>query len=94
MNGGKGSTVERTDSGAQVNEKPTSCEIIDCTELARRWSLPVTWVRDHVRARAKDPIPHLRFGKYVRFRWGSPELDEWLAARSVSAAPTAGRRLR
>jgi hypothetical protein len=23
----------------------------------------------------------LRFGKYVRFRWQSPELEQWLARR-------------
>ena len=28
-----------------------------------------------------DRIPHLRLGKYVRFRWGSPELAQWLARR-------------
>jgi hypothetical protein len=67
-------------------------EIIDCPELARRWSLPVSWIRDQVRARAKDPIPHLRFGKYVRFRWGSPELANWLAARTViSISPVRNR---
>ena len=53
-------------------------EIIDSKELASRWNLPESWIRDSVRRRSKDPIPHLRFGKYVRFAWGSPELGEWL----------------
>jgi hypothetical protein len=54
-------------------------EIIDSVELARRWVLPASWVREHVRSRVTDPIPHIRFGRYVRFRWGSPELEGWLA---------------
>jgi hypothetical protein len=56
-------------------------EIIDARELARRWSLPESWIRDQVRSRAEDPIPHIRFGKYVRFQWNSPQLAEWLKRR-------------
>jgi hypothetical protein len=37
-----------------------------------------------VRSRSIDPIPHVRFGKYVRFRWGSPELEDWAERRIVS----------
>lgn len=59
-------------------------EIIDCHELARRWSLPESWVRGHVRDGVADPIPHVRFGRYVRFRWGSPELNSWLERRTVT----------
>jgi hypothetical protein len=61
-------------------------EFIDCIELANRWRLPVSWVRDQVRRRSADPLPHIRFGKYVRFRWGSPELDEWSERRIVGSA--------
>lgn len=60
-------------------------EVIDCVELALRWKLPVTWVRDHVRVREQDPIPHLQLGKYVRFRWGAPELDNWLDRRMIGS---------
>lgn len=67
-----------------------SVEIIDSKELASRLNLPESWVRDAVRRRAIDPIPHLRFGKYVRFAWGSPELTEWLGRRSSRCC--AGRR--
>lgn len=56
-------------------------EIIDSDELARRWNLPATWVREQCRTRCLDPIPHIRLGRYVRFRWASPELREWLARR-------------
>ena len=58
-------------------------EFIDCVGLANRWYLPVSWVRDQVRRRSADPLPHVRFGKYVRFKWGSPELEAWAERRIV-----------
>src|ERR1700733_13150234 len=58
-------------------------EFIDSTELARRWNVPVSWVRDQVRSRAVDPLPHINFGKYVRFLWHSPDLEDWVARRIV-----------
>jgi hypothetical protein len=60
-------------------------EFIECTELASRWNLPESWVREQTRGRSADPIPHVRFGKYVRLRWGSPELENWAARRIVSS---------
>jgi len=58
-------------------------EFIDCGELARRWDVPVSWIRDQVRKRAEDPLPHVSLGKYVRFLWGSPELQAWVERRIV-----------
>jgi hypothetical protein len=54
------------------------CELIDSRELAVRWRVPESWIREGVRRRTKDRIPHVRFGKYVRFEYGCPELDAWL----------------
>lgn len=56
-------------------------EVIDAMELAKRWSLPASWIREQTRSRATDPLPHVRFGKYVRFAWLSPELEQWLNRR-------------
>ena len=61
-------------------------EFIDSKELAFRWALPESWIREQVRSRAADPLPHIRFGKYVRFRWGSPELDGWAERRIIDAS--------
>lgn len=61
-------------------------EFIDCPELAKRWRLPESWIREQVRKRSDDPLPHVRFGKYVRFRWGSPELEEWAGRRIITAS--------
>jgi hypothetical protein len=70
-------------------------EFIDSKELASRWKLPESWIREQVRARSADPLPHIRFGKYVRFRWGSPELEDWAERRIVSSSNrVVGRALR
>jgi hypothetical protein len=55
------------------------CELINSKELAVRWRVPESWIREAVRRRTTDRIPHVRFGKYVRFEYGCPELDAWLA---------------
>ncbi len=60
------------------------CEIIDSAELARRLNVPETWIREYTRCRTQDTIPHIRLGRYVRFAWGSPDLDQWLQQRRVN----------
>jgi hypothetical protein len=56
-------------------------EFIDSKQLGERWAVPESWIREQVRSRSADPLPHVRFGKYVRFRWGSPELESWAERR-------------
>jgi hypothetical protein len=56
-------------------------EIIDSRELASRWKVPESWVRDQVRARATDPLPCVRLGRYVRFEWGGEGLEKWWSRR-------------
>jgi len=73
---------ERTQSGAGTTQI-VGYEFIDCSELARRWDVPVSWIRDQVRKRAEDPLPHVNLGKYVRFLWGSPEIQAWIERRIV-----------
>jgi hypothetical protein len=69
--------------GADERTQILGYEFIDCGELARRWDVPVSWIRDQVRKRAEDPLPHVSLGKYVRFLWGSPELQAWVERRIV-----------
>jgi hypothetical protein len=52
-------------------------------ELARRLAVPTSWIRDQVRSRSQDPLPHVTLGKYVRFLWGSPALEPWMRRRIV-----------
>ena len=65
-----------------------SYEFINSKTLSERWSLPESWIREQVRSRSVDPLPHVRFGKYVRFRWGSPELEAWAERRIVGSGKT------
>jgi hypothetical protein len=67
-----------------TSQDEPAVEIIDSKELARRFRLPESWVRDRVRSRTDDPLPHVKFGRYVRFEWGSRELVEWWARHRVS----------
>jgi hypothetical protein len=55
-------------------------EIIDSSEIAKRWVVPESWIRSKTRSRTpkNEQIPHLRLGRYVRFKWNSPELNAWL----------------
>ena len=62
-------------------------EVLTAEELAARWRVPATWVREQTRSRCVDPIPHIRLGRYVRFSFGSPELSHWWARRQ------SGRRI-
>lgn len=57
-----------------------NCEVIDSAELAARWRVPESWIRNHTRARTpkEERIPCVRLGRYVRFEWGSPRLADWL----------------
>ena len=69
-------------------------EPLDSKQLAERLNLPESWVRDQVRSRAEDPLPHAQFGKYVRFLWGSPELEAWLRRRIIVPNNKGGRTSR
>lgn len=55
-------------------------ELIDAVELAARWRVPTSWVRNRTRGRTprEERIPCVRLGRYVRFEWGSARLSEWL----------------
>ena len=70
----------------KIPKGPYGYDLIPCKELAMRLTIPESWVREHTRTRSTDPIPHIRLGKYVRFLWGSPELEQWLKRRIVSSS--------
>jgi hypothetical protein len=59
-------------------------ELIDSVELAARWRVPESWVRNRTRARTpkSERIPCIRLGRYVRFEWGSTRLAEYLEAHA------------
>jgi hypothetical protein len=78
--------MQNTNLRTETSNSSHRYEFINSKELATRWNLPESWVREQVRTRSTDPIPHIRFGKYVRFRWGSLELEDWAERRIVSSS--------
>jgi hypothetical protein len=70
-------------------------ELLTAEEIAERLRVPASWIREQTRSRSleNDPLPHLRLGRYIRFQWGSPELEAWLQrrlfARSLRVIPRA-----
>ncbi len=78
-------TINETTPSQPAFSSIATYEFIDSKELARRWCLPVSWIREQVRKRVVDPLPHVRFIKYVRFRWGSPELEGWAERRIIGS---------
>jgi hypothetical protein len=40
-------------------DKP-NYEVVDAIELAQRWRVPVSWIREQTRGRACDPLPCVR----------------------------------
>lgn len=49
--------------------------LLQPTEVAERLGVPTSWVYAEARA---GRIPHVRLGRYVRFR--ADAIDEWVAA--------------
>jgi hypothetical protein len=72
-------------TGEQLENKfadaPPFFDVLTAKDLAARWRVPESWVREQTRSRAADPIPHVRLGRYVRFSWNSPELAAWWKRR-------------
>jgi hypothetical protein len=77
-------------AGEQLGSKKASpgesFELLTAEELAKRLRVPASWVREQTRSRSLqgDPLPHLRLGRYIRFPWGSQELEAWLRRRLYS----------
>jgi excisionase family DNA binding protein len=65
-------------------EHGTVAVLLTPTELAAQLRVPVSWIREKTRKRArvrdKDPLPVIRLGKYVRFRLA--EVEQWLTRQS------------
>jgi len=56
-------------------------KLVTLKELAERWNLPVSWLKEFSRTRCSDALPCYRLGRYVRVDPQSPELAAWLARR-------------
>ena len=60
--------------------------LLEADDVARYIGMTTDWIYREVRA---GRMPHIRLGRYVRFRRES--IDDWLAARERGPAPGRAR---
>jgi excisionase family DNA binding protein len=58
-------------------------ELLTVEEIAASLRVPPSWVYERVRRSGKEKIPHLKIGKYLRFRLG--EVRVWVEQQRVQA---------
>lgn len=61
---------------ATIAVNPT--DILTPDELAERLKTSKSWVFEMTRQRQRNPIPHYKIGRYLRFNW--QEVRGWLEA--------------
>lgn len=71
----------------EIRQPPTPTSsglLLTPEELAAKLAVRPSWIREKTRERARvrdaDPLPVIRLGRYVRFRWADVEL--WLQRRA------------
>jgi len=76
--------------GGQTGSQPdTDSDFLDFRGLATRLGTSEQWVRRNVRRTyTRDPIPHLRFGRWIRFVWDSQEMSDWIERRKATQSAT------
>jgi predicted DNA-binding transcriptional regulator AlpA len=76
--------------GGQTGSRPdTDSDFLDFRGLAAKLGTSEQWVRRNVRRTYTcDPIPHLRFGRMIRFVWDSEEMSEWIERHKAVAGDT------
>ena len=55
-----------------------TCELLTVEDLAAALKVPKSWLYDRTR-RKKDPIPHIKVGRYPRFQL--PQVLAWLESK-------------
>lgn len=63
-------------------------QLVDAQELARRLSVPVSWIYDRTRKGGPDRLPFVKAGKYVRF--SEEEVLEHLRQRTQGESESEG----
>jgi hypothetical protein len=65
---------------------PPIPHLVTLEQLAERWQLPLSWLRENCRSRCEDPLPIYRCGRYVRVDISDPALFEWLNRRRAKSS--------
>ena len=63
--------------GSERSVPQKTFELLTAEELAERLRVPASWIREQTRSRSLqgDPLPHLRLGRYIRFRTGGDKIS-------------------
>ena len=48
-------------------ESGNEAVLLTVREVAKLLQVPVSWVYEHTRPECRDPLPHVKVGKYLRF---------------------------
>ena len=77
-----------TPTSAHGREQDTA--LMTVQEAARFLNVTVSWIYEHVRPEADDPLPVLKLGKYLRF--DIRDLHEYVDAKRQAARGPRRRR--
>jgi|HubBroStandDraft_6_1064221.scaffolds.fasta_scaffold90981_3 hypothetical protein len=74
----------------RANAPPSAdSDFLDFRGLAAKLGTSEQWVRRNVRRTyTRDPIPHLRFGRWIRFVWDSQDMSEWIERHKATESAT------
>ena len=64
------------ENGVGTYSFPAPDRLLDVQEAAALLNVPQSWIYQHVRTRARNQLPHIKLGKYLRF--SEPEINAWL----------------
>jgi len=78
---------EQSTTPEPATEVVPSVEILTPQQVAERLQLPESWVYEQTRNRASvrcpDPLPCMKVGRYLRFKWS--DVLAWLERQSRKA---------
>ncbi len=66
-------------NGPKASFDPES--LLTVREVAALLRVPVSWVYERTRRRGNERLPHLKMGKYLRFR--HQDIVEWLNSQKI-----------
>ena len=75
--------------GSAKTPPSAESDFLDFRGLAAKLATNEQWVRRNVRRTyTRDPLPHLRFGRMIRFVWDSLEMQQWIERRKATTEVT------
>jgi excisionase family DNA binding protein len=57
-------------------------------ELAQLFNVKVSWIYDRTRCTGPELIPHVRFGRQIRFHIASEDFKSWIKAHAITMRAT------